>query len=187
MKKNTRKYIFVGALVFNILFFILCGYGRVHQEHTATYLDPFLGAIAVALLAYGEMKLITQIYLRNKYKHLTIRTFDKKFPVQLAAVLVYYVGSLVYLSVALFDFSASYLSIFAMVISPLWLTGSKTLWTGEAGEESYYLDDMAKWYVVSKVTENESVVEITGTPIGDRERTITHFKSKMAEREDRIE
>jgi len=187
MQKNTRKYIFTTALVFNILFFILCGYGKVHQEHTATYLDPFLGAIAVAVLAYGEMNLITQLYLRNKYKHLAIRTFDKKFPVQFATLVIYYVGSLVYLSVALFDFSASYLSVFAMALCPLWLTGSKTLWTGETGEESFYLDDTGKWYVVSKVTENDSVVEITGAAPGDRERTITHFKSKMAEREDRIE
>ena len=95
MKKNTGKYIFLGAVAFNILFFLLCGYGKVHQEHTATYLDPFLGAVAVALLAYGEKNLITQLYLRSKYKHLTIRTFYKKFPVQLAAVIVYYVGSLV--------------------------------------------------------------------------------------------
>lgn len=184
MQKSTRKYIFTTAVIFNILFFILCGYGKVHQEHTATYLDPFLGVIAVVVLACGEMNLITQIYLRNKYKHLSIRTFDKKFPVQIASLVVYYVGSLLYLSVALFDFSASYLSIFAMVLCPLWLFGSKTLWTGETGEESYYLDDLAKWYVVSKVTENDAVIEITGVAPGDRERTITHYKNKAVERED---
>jgi len=187
MKKNTRKYLFAGALVFNILFFLLCGYQNAHQEHTATYLDPFLGVIAVVVLAYGEKNLITQFYFRNKYKQLNRRTFDKKFPVQCAALALYYAGSLAYLAVALYDFSVSYLAIFAMALCPLWLNGSNTLWTGEIGEESFYLDDRGKWYVVSQVTENEAIVEITGTAPGDRERTITHYKNKTAEREDQRE
>lgn len=187
MKKTTRRYLFAGALIFNILFFILCGYGNAHQEHTASYLDPFLGVLAVAVLAYGEMNLITQLYFRNKYRCLTIRIFDKKFPVQCAALTLYYVGIMAYLSVALFDFSSSYLAIFALALCPLWLTGSKTLWTSETEEESYYLDDLGKWYVVSKVTENDAVVEITGTAPGDRERTMTHYKNKAVEREDQRE
>lgn len=179
MKKNTRPTIFFAAVVCNIIFFLLCGYGKVQQPDTASYLDPFLGVLAIAVLAYGETSLITQLYLKNKYKGLECRMFDIKFWRQCILFTVYYVGCLIYLSVMIYDFSVSYISIFALALCPLWMTGSRTLWVGERGEASYYLDDLGKWYVVSNVMENDDVVEIKCAAPGDRERTITIAKKKQ--------
>ena len=179
MKKETRPIIFVAALLANIAFFILCGYGKVQQPETAIYLDPFLGAIAVAVLAYGETNLIFQLYCMRKYKGLTIRRFDIKFWRQCMLFVVYYVACLVYISVMLYEFSSSYIAIFAIVLCPLWMTGSRTLWTGETGEASYFLDELGKWYVVSNVMENDDVVEIKCAAPGDRERTISIAKKNQ--------
>lgn len=179
MKKTSKAAIFVAAVLVNIIFFLLCGYGKVQHEDTASYLDPFLGAIAVAVLAYGETSLILQLYFRSKYSSLECRTFDKKFWRQCILVAAYYIGTLVYLSLAVTVYKASYLSIFAMVLCPLWMTGSRTLWTGHTGEESYYLDDLGEWYVVSNVMENDDVVELTCQAPGDRERTISIGKKKQ--------
>lgn len=180
MKKTTKLCIFLTAAFINILFFLLCGYGMVQQPDTASYLDPFFGAIAIAVLAYGETSLVLQLYFRSKYSRLECRTFDKKFWRQCIVLAAYYVAGIIYLSVMIYDFSVSYLSIFAIILCPLWMTGgSRTLWTGHTGEESYYLDDMGKWYVVSNVMENDDVVEIKCTAPGDRERTITIAKKKQ--------
>lgn len=179
MKKGIKLLIFVVAALVNIIFFMLCGYGRVQQPETASYLDPFLGVIAVAVLAYGETSLILQLYCRSKYSGLKCRAFDKKFWRQCIMFAVYYAGSLGYLSVMIYDFSVAYIAIFAMVLCPLWITGSRTLWMGHTGEESYYLDDTGKWYVVSNVMENDDVVEIKCAAPGDRERTITIAKKKQ--------
>lgn len=179
MKKTTKPAICFTAVACNILFYLFCGYGKVQQPNTAVYLDPFLGAIAVAVLAYGETSLAVQLYLKGKYSNLKIRRFDNKFWRQCILFPIYYAGSLIYLSAAMYDFSASYLSIFAIILCPLWMTGSRTLWTGETGEVSFYLDDMGKWYVVSKVMENSEVVEITCAAPQDRERTITIAKKKQ--------
>ena len=179
MKKEVKSIAFIATLLFNIAFFLLCGYGKVHQPQTATYLDPFLGTIAVAVLAYGETNLILQLYCVTKYKALAIRRFDIKFFRQCSLFIVYYVACLVYLSVMLYEFSVSYIAIFALVLCPLWMTGSRTLWTGEQGEASYFLDELGKWYVVSNVMENDDVVEIKCAAPGDRERTITIAKKKQ--------
>ena len=179
MKKTTKPVIFVAAVFANIVFFLLCGYGKVQHPDTASYLDPFLGAIAVAVLAYGESTWLIQLYCAGKYKGLKCRRFDIKFWRQTLLFVVYYVGSLIYLSVAFSVYKASYLSIFAMVLCPLWMTGSRTLWTGESGGESYYLDELAKWYVVSNVMENDDVLEIKCTAPGDRERVITIAKKNQ--------
>ncbi len=180
MKKVAKLFIFLAAIGLNIIFFLACEYGKVQHPDTASYLDPFLGVLAVLLLSYGEVKLGVQLYCRGKYTHLQRRTFDMKFWRQLISLAVYYVGSLVYLSVAITVYKASYLSVFALVLSPLWLTGcSRTLWSGQSGEESYFLDESAKWYVVSNVMENEDVVEIKCQAPGDRERTISIAKKKQ--------
>ncbi len=180
MKKTTKPLLFFAAAAFNIIFFLLCGYGKVRHPDTASYLDPFLGVLAVLALAYGEMKVGAQLYCRYKYTHLKCRTFDMKFWRQLIAIVVYYVCSLVYLSAAVTIYKASYLSIFAIVLSPLWLTGgSRTLWSGHTGEEAFYLDESAKWYEVSNVMENDDVVEIMCQAPGDRERTISIAKKKQ--------
>lgn len=180
MKKTTKPLILLAAVGFNIIFFLLCGYGKVHQPDTASYLDPFLGAIAVAVLAYGETSLILQLYFRSKYSSLECRTFDKKFWRQCIVLGLYYVCALAYLSVMIYDFTVSYIAIFAIVLCPFWMTGgSRTLWTGHTGEDSYYLDDLGKWYVVSNVMENDDVVEIKCAAPGDRERTITIAKKKQ--------
>lgn len=179
MKKTTKPVIFFLAVGFNIIFLLLCGYGKVQVPDTASYIDPVLGAIAVAVLSYGETKLLIQLYFRSKYKALTIRSFDIKFWRQCFTFALYYIGSLVFLFVSVSVYDAGYLSVFAIALCPLWMTGSRTLWTGEAGEGSYYLDDMAKWYEVSKVMENDDVIEITCKAPGDRERTISIAKKKQ--------
>ena len=180
MKKQTKWIVFFAAVAFNIIFFLLCGYGKVKIPNTASYLDPFLGAVAVALLAYGETNLLVQLYFRNKYHTLKCRTFDVKFWRQLLVIMAYYIGTLVYLAAATMIYKAGYISIFALVLSPLWLSGgSRTLWTDHSGEEAYYLDEGAKWYKVSNVMENDDVVEIKCQAPGDRERTISIAKKKQ--------
>ena len=180
MKKITKPIIFCVALVINIFFFWLLEYGKVVHPDTASYLDPFLGVLAVLALSYGEMKFGVQLYCRGKYTHLKRRVFDFKFWRQGLSLAAYYIGSLVYLSVAITIYKASYLSVFALVLSPLWLTGcSRTLWSGHTGEESFYLDESAKWYKVSNVMENEEVIEIKCQAPGDRERTISIAKKKQ--------
>lgn len=180
MKKPKKWIIFFVAVACNIIFFLLCGYGKVQHPDTASYLDPFLGVIAVLALSYGEMKVGAQLYCRYKYTHLKCRTFDLKFWRQCISLAAYYVGSLVYLSAAVTIYKASYLSIFALVLCPLWLMGgSRTLWSGHTGEESFYMDESAKWYEVSNVMENDDVVEIKCQAPGDRERTISIAKKKQ--------
>ena len=180
MRKIVKWSIFVVVAALNIVFFVLYDYGKVQHPDTASYLDPVFGVLAVVVLAYGEASLGVQLYCRTKYKNLTCRTFDLKFWRQCIVLGIYYVGSLVYMEAALTVYKASYLSIFALVLCPLWLAeGSRTLWTGDEGEDSFYLDETAKWYEVSNVTENDDVVEIKCKAPGDRERTISIAKKKQ--------
>jgi len=180
MKRTTKPILFFAAVAFNIIFFLLCGYGKVQIPNTASFLDPFLGAVAVAVLAYGEANLLIQLYCRSKYHTLKRRTFDVKFWRQLCTFAAYYIGTLVYLAAATMVYKAGYISIFAIVLSPLWLSGgSRTLWTDHSGEEAYYLDEAAKWYKVSNVMENDDIVEIKCQAPGDRERTISIAKKKQ--------
>jgi len=180
MKRTAKPILFFVAVAVNIIFFLLCGYGKVQIPNTASYLDPFLGAVAVAVLAYGEANLLIQLYCRSKYHTLKRRTFDMKFWRQLSTIAVYYIGTLIYLAVATMVYKAGYISIFAIVLSPLWLAGgSRTLWSGHTGEEAFYLDESAKWYEVSNVMENDDVVEIKCQAPGDRERTISIAKKKQ--------
>ena len=179
MKKYTKLIIFFLAAAVNVVFFLLCGYGKVQMPNTSNLLDPLLGIIAVAALAFGEMRLITQLYFRGKYREMRIRTFDFKFLRQCFAIVAYYVGTLAYLAMATTIYKAGYISVFAIALCPLWMIGGRTLWTGETGEESYYLDDTAKWYVVSNVMENDDVLEIKCKAPNDRERTISIAKKNQ--------
>ena len=180
MKKMMKWLFFAVAVALNTLFLIACDYGKVQHPDTASYVDPFFGVLAVAALAFGEAKVGVQLYYRCKYKNLDCRSFDMKFWRQCSALAVYYIGSLVYLSAAITIYRASYLSIFAIILCPLWLAGgSRTLWTGDVGEDSFYLDESAKWYEVSNVMENDDVVEIKCKAPGDRERTISIVKKKQ--------
>ena len=179
MKKSTKLILFFAAVAVNIIFFLVCDYGKVQIPNTASVLDPFLGAIAVAVLAYGETSLFIQLYFRTKYKTMKIRSFDVRFWWQLLAIAAYYVGTIVYLAASVSPYKAGYISVFAIVLCPLWMTGSRTLWTGEIGETSFYIDDMAKWYEVSNVMENDDVMEIKCQAPGDRERTISIAKKKQ--------
>ena len=103
--KKTRKWIgFVVALLCNTAFLLLCGYGRIHHLDTATYWDPFLGVIAVFVLACGNLSIAVQLYFRSKYRHLKRWTFDRKFWRQCIVMAVYYAGSVFYLSVMMYEF-----------------------------------------------------------------------------------
>ena len=179
--ENYKKALFyVAAVIANAAFFTLCDYGKVQHPDTASYLDSFLGIIAVVALSAGVARVGVQIYYRSKYKYLRCRFFDMKFWRQCTALLVYYLGSLAYLWASVSVYKASYLSVFALILCPLWLTGgSRTLWAGDEGEESYYLDETTKWYEVRNVMENDDVVEITCKAPGDRERTISIAKKKQ--------
>ena len=74
----------------------------------------------------------------------------------------------------------SYLSIFAIALSPLWLLGgSRTLWWSQDGGEYYFLDDFGKWYEVRGVTENEDMVEIKCTSPDGGVRSVTIEKRKQ--------
>ncbi len=180
MKKPTKVIIFVVALICNAAFLIFCGYGQVYHEETVTYLDPALGVVAVLVLAYGNMSVAVQMYFRCKYHRLKCRTFEWKFWRQCILLAIYYIGSACYLSAMTYDFMVSYLSLFAIALSPLWLLGgSRTLWWTEFGGEAYYLDDRRRWYVVHGITENEYAVELRCTAPEDRERTITIDKKKQ--------
>lgn len=173
MKKQTTFIIFLAAAV-NIIFFLVCDYGKVQVPDTSRLLDPILGALAVAALAFGEAKVIVQIYFRDKYRKMKARTFDMKFWKQCFAIVLYYVGNIVFLAASHSIYKAGYISIFALVLSPLWLSGgSRVLWTDHSGEEAYFLDESTKWYKVSKLMENDDVLEITCQAPGDRERTIS--------------
>ena len=180
MKKIMKWLLFAAAAAANTAFFLVCDYGKVQNPDAAPYLDPFLGVLAVIALAFGAVKVGVQVYYRCKYKNLKSRTFDLKFWRQCGALIAYYAGCLVYLWAALSIYKASYLSIFAIVMCPLWLTGgSRILWTGDEGEDSFYMDETTKWYEVSNVMENDDVVEIKCKAPGDRERTISIAKKKQ--------
>ena len=181
MKKTTKLIWFVVTLICNTAFLLLCGYGQIRHLETATYWDPILGVAAVLVLAWGNVSVGVQGYYRIKYRSFRCRSFDLKFWRQCLFMVIYYVGSVVYLTAMPYDFMVSYLSIFAIALSPLWLLGgSRTLWTlKEGGEEAYYLDDAGKWYEVHSVTENDDVAELKCTAPGDRERTITIGKKNQ--------
>jgi len=179
MKKSTKLICFVVALICNTAFLRLCGYGKIHHEETVTYWDPLLGIVAVIVLTCGNISVIVQLYLRSKYRYLKRRTFDLKFWRQCLLLTIYYIGSVCYLSVMRYDFMVSYLSIFAIALSPLWLLGgSRTLWWSQDDGESYFLDDFGKWYEVSEVSGNDSTVEIKYTPPDGSVRSVTIEKKK---------
>lgn len=174
MKKTTKLLWFVVALLCNTAFLLLCGYGQINHPDTATYLDPLLGVGAVLALAWGCTGVAVQVYFRGKYRHLERRAFDWKFWRQCFLLAAYYIGSVVYLSAMAYDFMVSYLSLFAIALSPLWLLGgSRTLWTSQDGTESYFLDDFGIWYEVREVTENEDRVEIRCTAADGSVRAVT--------------
>lgn len=180
MKKTTKLIGFIIALVVNTAFLLLCGYGQIHHEETVTYWDPLLGIAAVLVLACGNISVWVQVYYRNKYRHLKCRSFDWKFWRQCIFLILYYIGSVCYLSLMRFDFMVSYLSIFAIALSPLWLLGgSRTLWKSQDGGEAYYLDDFGKWYEVREVTQGEDMVEIKCTSQDGSVRAVTIEKRKL--------
>lgn len=180
MKKSTKLILFFAAAAVNIIFFLLCGYGQVMNPNEASYLDPFLGIVAVAVLAIGEMSVAVQLYFIGKYSSKKRRMFDKKLWLQCAALVAYYVACAAYLSAMIYRSGVGYISVFAIALCPLWLAGgSRILWTGHTGEEAYYLNDMGKWHEVRNVMENDDVVEITCQALGDRERTISIAKKKQ--------
>lgn len=179
MKKSTKLLCFVVAMLCNTAFLLLCGYGKIDHPDTATYLDWLFGVGAVLVLACGGTSVAVQLYFRGKYSHMERRVFDWKFWRQCFWLAAYYIGSVVYLSAMKYEFMVSYLSIFAIALSPLWLLGgSRILWKSQDGTESYFLDDLGKWYEVREVTENEDRVEIRCTAQDGSVRAVTIEKRK---------
>ena len=176
MKKYTKIIVFAATVLFNTLFLFLCGYGRDLQPHTASFIDPVFGVITVVLLGLGETSVIQQLYLKDKFRGLQRRLFDHKLWRQCAALILYYAISIIFVSSMIYTYSVFYLAVFALILCPFWVTGSRTLWTGE---EAYYLNDLSILYHVSNVMENEEVVEMLCKREGDRERTITIAKKKQ--------
>lgn len=204
MRKHTKVILFVATAVFNILFLKLCGYGAYLQPHTSGAIEPFFGAVTVVLLGCGEVSVIQQLYLKDKYRSYTRRLFDYKLWKQCIALVLFYAFAIVLVASVEYVYGVFYVAIAALVLSAFYVTGSKTLWieegavlgvnkgemetanvTREANEASeakvigYYLADLGKLYEVKGVMENEDVVEMLCQAIGDRERTITIAKKKQ--------
>lgn len=174
--KQIRIIILVLTVAFNILFLNLCGFGKDLQPHTADYLDPIFAVITVVVLAVGESSVIWQFYLRDRFRNLQRRMFDFKLWRQCIAILLYYGISIALVSQIVYSYSVFYVAVFALILCPFWVGGSRILWMGE---EAYYLNDLGRLYKVSKVMENDEVVEMLCQRPGDRERTITIAKKKQ--------
>ena len=184
MKKHTKIILFIATVAFNVFFLKLCGYGSQVQPHTSGAIEPFFGVVMVLLLGVGELSVIQQFYLKDKFRTYKRRMFEYKLWKQCAALLLYYIIAIALVASVEYVYGVFYVAIAAVVLSILWMTGSRTLWTLEnAGVEGevigYYLDDLGKLYEVKSVMENEDVVEIFCQASGDRERTITIAKKKQ--------
>lgn len=127
-------------------------------------------------LAVGESSVIWQLLLKDRFRSLKRRRFDYKLWRQCIAIFLYYAISIVFVSAIVYTYSVFYIAVFALILCPFWVTGSRTLWMGE---EAYYLNDLGRLYKVSKVMENDEVVEMLCQRPGDRERTITIAKKKQ--------
>lgn len=183
MRKHTKMILFIATAIFNILFLKICGYGAYLQPHTSDAIEPFFGAVMVVLLGCGEVSVIQQLYLKDKYRTYTRRLFDYKLWKQCAALVLFYVIAIALVASVEYVYGVFYVAIAALVLSAFYMTGSKTLWVKEeAGEGEvigYYLADLGKLYEVKNVMENEDVVEMLCQAKGDRERTITIAKKKQ--------
>ncbi|MBQ9122261.1 MAG: hypothetical protein IJY10_02070 [Lachnospiraceae bacterium] len=176
MRKHTKIIIFVVTVLFNAAFLFLCGYGQDLQPHTASYIDAFFGVVTVVLLGLGETSVIQQLYLKDKFRDGERRLFDHKLWRQCFFLVLYYVIAILFVASIIYTYSVFYVAVLALVLCPFWISGSRTLWTGQA---SYYLNDLGILYKVSNVMENEEVVEMLCQREGDRERTITIAKKKQ--------
>ena len=168
MKKAAGYFL---ACVWNVLFFYLCGYWQQMHLNVEWFIDLFFGGLAVLLLAWGEVRVVWQIYYRKKFRAYTRRTFDNKFIRQCILLVLYHVVVSCLLLALVVVQSLFYMSLLAVALSTGWLVGSKTLWTSE--EASYYMTEGGKLYHVEAVTENTKVFEIACTRAGERDRTIT--------------
>ena len=171
-----RILIFIAACIWNIIFLYLCGFWQQIPLNIDYFIDIFFGVLSVLLLSLGNVSVITQIVGRIKFKELKRKTFDKKFLRQCILLVIFYVGSLVYVRELVFVHGAFYVALFAFVMSVGWLGGSRTLWMGAEG--GFYLNETGKLYHVSAVVENDKVFELACTRKGERDRTITIEKKK---------
>lgn len=184
MRKHTKIILFLATVLFNVLFLKLCGYGSQLQPLTSDAIEPFFGVLMVLLLGLGEVSVIQQFYLRDKYRAYKSRAFDYKLWKQSVALVTFYAFAIVLVASVEYVYGVFYIAVAAVVLSFFWMTGSRTLWTignVEVDEEAvgYYLDDLGKLYEVKNVMENDEVVEVLCQAAGDRERTITIIKKKQ--------
>lgn len=205
MRKHTKIIVFIVTALFNALFLYLCGYGLQVQPHTNGLIEPVFGVIAIALLAVAETSVVQQVYLKDKFKKYQRRLFDYRLWRQCVALVFYYAVSIFLVVGAAYVYNVFYVAVAALVLSMLWMTGSRTLWLETSAEVGivcetektcaedggncetegdnrvigYYLADLGKLYEVYSVMENDDVVEIFCRAQGDRERTITIAKKKQ--------
>lgn len=204
MRKHTKIIIFIVTVIFNVAFLYLCGYGSQVQPHTNSLIEPFFAVVAVVLLGMGEMSVIQQLYLWDKFRECKRRMFDRKLIRQSIALVSYYIIAICLVASVEYIYGTFYVAIAALALSAFWMTGSRTLWLevdagaigqGDADSEEgkafdeemtesekvigYYLADLGKFYEVKNVMENDDVVEMVCQARGDRERTITIAKKKQ--------
>ncbi len=177
MKKTERVWIFLATIAFNIVFFVLCRRGLMDYINLAYWIDVLFCIIALFVLGFGETSIINQILCRKRYGQLHKREFDKRFILQCILVGLYYVLSVLFVTVLIYKNLVFYLYVLAMGLSVFWTKGSRVLWSGE--NESFYLDERGKLFQIHAVTENEDVIELTGLDSDGRDRNILIQKRKM--------
>jgi len=193
MRKHTKIIIFIATVIFNVAFLYLCGYGSQVQPHTNSLIEPFFAVVAVVLLGLGEMSVIQQLYLWDKFRECKRRMFDCKLIRQSIALVSYYIIAICLVASVEYIYGTFYVAVTALVLSAFWMTGSRTLWLETGAEKviateseeaegrviGYYLAELGKFYEVKNVMENDDVIEMVCQARGDRERTITIAKKKQ--------
>lgn len=193
MRKHTKVIMFLVTVLFNGAFLYLCGYGSQLQPHTNGVIEPFFGVVMIVLLGYGEVSVIQQLYLKDKFREYKRRLFDYRLLKQCVALVSYYVIAIALVASVEYIYGTFYVAVAALVLSVFWMSGSRTLWLETGAEKviateseeaegrviGYYLAELGKFYEVKNVMENDDVIEMVCQARGDRERTITIAKKKQ--------
>lgn len=173
LKKNS---FFVMMLVWNILFFFLCGYWQRIDVKMDRGVGLVSGIIAVIVIALGEASVIQQLYLGKKWKDYKKQVFENRMIKQIFLLIVFHIGLVLIVSNLINVDGIFYVAILGILLSMGWMSGSDILWTSE--EASYYLIGNGKIYNVENVMENTKVFELSCTRKGERDRVITIEKKE---------